>query len=99
MLSETHSTEFIAYWLMQWIRAGAPKPKVTVSDYSRALISGLCLAFNNCTIKSYTETCFAIIANIHQPINKPQTLIRIDVAHLTHDLSLEVFRDSTAKMY
>lgn len=48
MLSETHSTEFIAYWLMQWIRASAPKPKVTVSDYSRALISGLCLAFNNC---------------------------------------------------
>lgn len=84
MLSETHNTEFITYWLMQWIRAGAPKPKVTVSDYSRALISGLCLAFNNCTIKSYIEICFAIVTNIHQPINKPQTLIRIDIAHLTH---------------
>lgn len=83
MLSETHNTEFITYWLMQWIRAGAPKPKVAVSDYSRALISGLCLAFNNCTIKSYIETCFSIAANIHQPINKPQTLIRIDIAHLT----------------
>lgn len=67
MLSETHNTEFITYWLMQWIRAGAPKPKVAVSDYSRALILGLCLAFNNCncTIKSYIETCFAIVTNIH----------------------------------
>lgn len=84
MLSEKHDTDFIEYWLKQWLRRGAAKPKEAVSDYSRALINAMCLAFNNRTTKSYLEICFAIIENASEVIERPSTIIRIDVAHLIH---------------
>lgn len=85
MLSEKHETELIEFWLKKWIRLGAPKPKEAVCDYSRALISALCLAFNNVTVKSYVNNCFARLSGLHhQAVAYPATLIRIDVSHLIH---------------
>lgn len=85
MLSETHVTEFIEYFLKQWLRRGAPKPRETVCDYSRALLSGLCLAFNNETIKSYVDSLFLKLLE-GLPMGD-KTRIRVDVAHLVHLVS------------
>ncbi|XP_071580612.1 uncharacterized protein [Temnothorax nylanderi] len=86
MLSERQTTEFIEYWLRTWIRNGAHKPKEAVSDYSRALLSAMSLAFNNQTIKSYVADQFAIVSGTNQ-ISKFSTYIRVDVAHLIHAVS------------
>lgn len=85
MLSEQHDSEFIEFWLKRWIKAGAPKPKVAVCDYSRALLSALSLAFNNQTVKAYISYCFShILKPTFQISEKPATSIRVDVAHLIH---------------
>ena len=84
MLSEKHDTEWIQYWLQQWIRSGAPKPKQAVCDYSRALISAVCMAINNITIKSYINKSFASVQGDPRSIESLVTFIRIDVAHLVH---------------
>ena len=87
MLSEKHDTKFITYWLRQWLRKGAPKPTEAVCDYSRALLSALCLAFNDVTIKSYLDICFTFLIRgntAHGLEAEIYTRIRVDVAHLTH---------------
>lgn len=86
MISERHTTEFIEFWLRTWIRNGALKPKEAVSDYSRALLSAMSLAFNNQTIKSYVADQFAAVSTKNQ-ISKLNTYIRVDVAHLIHAVS------------
>jgi len=60
---------------------GAPKPKQVVCDFSRALLCGISLAFNNQTIKSYVNDSFNAIL---RPVvrKRPDTVIRVDVAHL-----------------
>lgn len=82
MLSEKHTTEFIELWLRQWQRSGAPKPKQVVCDFSRALLCGVSLAFNNQTVKSYIDDLFNIISRSLGFIKKPDTIIRVDIAHL-----------------
>lgn len=81
MLSEKHTTEFIELWLRQWQRSGAPKPKQVVCDFSRALLCGVSLAFNNQTIKSY-DNVFNTISRPLGVIKRPDTIIRVDVAYL-----------------
>lgn len=66
MISERHTTEFIEFWLRTWIRNGALKPKEAVSDYSRALLSAMSLAFNSQTIKSYVADQFAAVSTKNQ---------------------------------
>lgn len=85
MLSEKHEAEFIEYWIRTWLRSGAMKPAKAVSDYSRALLLAMCLAFNNITLKSYIQRCFAHIKK-SLPV-KISTHIRVDVAHLIHLVS------------
>jgi len=82
MLSEKHTTEFIELWLRQWLRMGAPKPKQIICDYSRALLCGISLAFNNQTIKSYVDDSFNAILRPLDARKRADTIIRIDVAHL-----------------
>ena len=92
MLSEKHDTELIEYWLKQWMRKGALKPKEAICDYSRALPAALYMVFNNNhTIKSYIDICFHLSAKINSATERQareiHTLIRVDVAHLIHLVS------------
>ena len=86
MVSEAHDTATIGYWLSRWtnLMGLVVPPKEAVCDYSRALINALCLAFNGRRIKSYLDICFAMIENPRVVIERPATIIRIDVAHLIH---------------
>jgi len=45
MLSERHDNNSIYYWLIEWIRDGAPCPKQVVTDMSLALMVAVVRAF------------------------------------------------------
>lgn len=84
MLSERHDNNSIYHWLAEWIRDGAPKPKVIVSDQSLALLYAIVRAFTQYgTLQDYLKACFYIICK-NEPVNSfiPSCFIRCDVAHI-----------------
>ena len=60
--------------------SGAPKPKITVADYSRAFQGALSLVFKNKSIKDYVACCFSAIRSGDIYLLAP-TFIRVDVSH------------------
>lgn len=81
MLSSVQDTVTIQVFLLRWLQAGAPVPKVTVCDYGRAILNALCLTFNHCSLADYVEMCVQHL--FHQKNTRPaNTFIRLDVAHL-----------------
>lgn len=87
MMSEKHDTNTITYWLREWLRsgAGASIPKEVVTDFSLALLNGVCLAFDEKSLQSYVSTCYAKLGD--QEINTPLCFVRVDVAHLMNLVS------------
>lgn len=86
MLSESNDSELIAFWLKRWIRWGARPPVRIISDYSRALQLGVCLALTHKTIEEYTDAWFLWAkdgkdsrANESWPTS---TILGVDMAHL-----------------
>lgn len=60
MLSEKHNINAIAYWLKEWMRAGAPCPQEPVSDFSWPFLA-LCwrLLLHTLTSKATRLWCLA----------------------------------------
>lgn len=56
-----------------------------VSDGSKALLNAMSLAFNYKPLKEYINYCFEIITTNSD--KQPNTLIRLDTAHLIHSVS------------
>lgn len=86
MLSEKHNTEFIEYWLKNWLRMGASPPNEAHCDWSRALLTALCGAFNQQTIKNYVDSLFLSATKGNRKCDqwRPSTFLRIGVAHIMH---------------
>lgn len=62
MLSESHNSNAIHYWLTEWIRLGGTVPDEFVSDMSPALLNAAIRAFAGLdNMKGYNETCFGIL--------------------------------------
>jgi len=81
MLSERHNTNAIHYWLMKWIRSGAPRSREVVCDFSRALLTAAIRSFTNySTLEEYADAC--------KEGNLPACYIRIDVAFYKKILKL-----------
>lgn len=80
MLSESHDTSTIEYWLNKWIKDVKKVPQESITDFSLALIGASCRAFNECSIKSYISRAISILKG--NPVEKPRCYLRIDVAHL-----------------
>jgi len=58
MLSESHHTNAIQYWLMEWIRSGAPCPREVVCDANRALLTAAVRCFTGyLTVEEYSDAC------------------------------------------
>lgn len=75
MVSESHNTNSIHFWLAEWIRSGVPVPKEVICDWSRALLIAIIRAFTGyLTIEDYADA----FRNIN---NLPKCYVRIDVAH------------------
>lgn len=78
-MSERHNTNSIHYWLMEWIRSGAPRSREVVCDFSRALLTAAIRSFTNySTLDEY--------ADAFKEGNLPACYIRIDVAHFIKNI-------------
>lgn len=74
MVSESHNTNTIHFWLAEWIRSGAPVPKEVVCDSSKALLIAIIRTFTGyLNIEDYADGC--------KNFNLPKCYVRIDVAH------------------
>lgn len=74
MLSESHNTNAIQFWLLEWIRLGALRPQEVVCDFSRALLTAAIRCFTGyLTLEDYSDAC--------KNSQLPRCYIRIDVAH------------------
>lgn len=74
MLSESHNTNSIQFWLAEWIRSDAPYLKEIICDFSRALLTAAIRCFTgHLTITSYSDAC--------KNEKMPACYLRIDVAH------------------
>jgi len=83
MLSETHNTNAIAYWLLEWRRNGALPPKEIVTYFSMALINAVCVTFAGCSEGSsmYIQRCMNFL-NKSESYKLPSCFIRVDIAHV-----------------
>lgn len=86
MLSEKHNTEFIEYWLKNWLRMGASPPNEAHCYCSRSLLIALCGAFNQQIIKNYVDSSFLSATQRNRKCDqwRLSTFLRIDVAHIMH---------------
>lgn len=74
MLTESHNTNSIQFWLIEWIRSGAPRPREVVCDFSKPLLIATVRSFSGyLTIENYADAC--------KDIHVPDCYVRIDVAH------------------
>lgn len=84
MLSEMHDNLSISVWLKRWLRCGVPPPKITVSDQSIALMSGLVQAFTQYTsLEKYLNVCYTLFEG-NKDVEIPSCFIRNDVNHFIH---------------
>jgi len=83
MLTESHNTNSISFWLLEWRRRGALLPKGVITDFSMTLINAVCITFAGCAEGSskYIERCMNVL-NKSPGYKLPSCFIRVDVAHL-----------------
>lgn len=86
MLSEIHDTNFISYWLSEWIRKGAAIPNEYVSDMSLALLGAAVIAFTKqSTLSLYIDYLYQMHLTGCPP--DPGCFIRIDIAHFIKNVA------------
>lgn len=87
MLSERHDTNSICHWLQEWVKYGAPCPKIVVMDQSLALMSASVKSFTQySSLNMYLDVCSSwIIGDNKYPL--PITMIRNDFNHIMKLLS------------
>lgn len=64
MLSESHNTNTIFFWLLEWRRNGVLLPKEVVADFSMALINAVCMSFSGCA-----EGCAGCVFHLHSKVH------------------------------
>lgn len=81
MISSKHDAAIITYFLLEIVRAGAPLPKMIVSDFGRAILIAVARAFSNCgDLHSYLRICYDIVV-LGKTDKVPACYIRLDVSH------------------
>ncbi|CAI6376027.1 unnamed protein product [Macrosiphum euphorbiae] len=87
MLSERHDTNSISHWLQEWVKDGAPCPKIVVMDQPLALMSASVKSFTQySSLNMYLDVCSSwIIGDNKYPL--PTTMIRNDFNHIMKLLS------------
>lgn len=96
VISERNDTNFLKFWLTDWLRSGARIPRRITLDRGRALLNAVSLAFNQMCYADYNDYCLLIIKN-KRPRDKLKTQIKITtLKHRTFNSlcgSMEMFRE------
>ena len=104
MVSAKQDAQAITDFLAQ-IRKRVPAPRMTVSDFSMAILIAIARVFANCVdFQDYLKRCYQIIMSIGNPV-LPSCFIRMDVSHFVKMIcnwpcvknSLEKVREFTVK--
>lgn len=83
MLSQSHGTNFIRYWLQEWLLHNK-KPDEVITDASEALMSACVQAFAKyANINAYISACVEAVVNGKQT---PICFLRIDRSHFVRSL-------------
>lgn len=85
MLTEVHNTNFITFWIREFVRLGGCIPdKFCVGFSLAALNAGVCAftAFSN--LNDYVDALYVLYFDISKPI--PRCHIRIDISHLLRNV-------------
>lgn len=62
MISAKQDASIISYFLSEILRAGAPAPRIIVTDFSKAILIAIARAFANCAdLSNYMQVCYDII--------------------------------------
>ena len=89
MLSERHDTNSITFWLSEWIRSGAARPKLIVADMSLALLAAAVRSFTRFqSLSDYLLECGKVLCNGLQSVVVPECQIRCDVAHVMKNITM-----------
>lgn len=85
MLSERQDTNYISFWLSEWLRLGGGVPKEFTSDMSLALLNAAAISFaNHPSLNSYMDTLFNMYMSETFDHPLPKCFLRIDIAHLVN---------------
>lgn len=80
MLSESHDTNAIAYWLESWKKYGACSTKIIVCDHSLALLGAISWTFAEMKLKMYLQLSWGFLTECNS--NTPAVLLKIDYNHM-----------------
>lgn len=89
MISETHNTSHIVYWLFEFVRLFQDIPNTFISDMSIVLLSSAAIAFAGFgSVWDYIDWLFAIITSQNiTSARLPKCQIRIDLNHLVKNIA------------
>lgn len=87
VLSEANHSNFLCFWLKEWLRFGGRIPSEFCSDMSVALLNaGVCAFTQYSSLSEYTNALFAL--NLDDSVSTaPSCFIRIDIAHLIKNVA------------
>lgn len=73
MLTKSHNTNSIQFWLIKWLRSGASRLREVICNFSNVLLTAITCSFSGYLIvKNYANAYKNIQSNCY---------VRIDVAH------------------
>lgn len=81
MLSAAQDAVTITAWLLKILSNGIPVPRMTVCDFSQALLISISIAFaHKRDLRDYMQACYDLVTQKSQIV--PATFIRLDVSHV-----------------
>lgn len=87
MLSEANHSNYLCFWLKEWLRLGGTIPNEFCADMSVALLNaGVCAFTQYSCLTEYIKELFALNFG-GSVLSIPECFVRIDIAHLLENIA------------
>lgn len=87
MLSEANHSNFLCFWLKEWLRLGGTVPNEFCADMSIALLNaGVCSFTQYSSLTEYINVLFSLHFD-GSILQIPDCFVRIDIAHLLKNVA------------
>lgn len=97
LLSEVHDTNFISFWLGEFLKQTKDIPKQFISDMSLVLLNAATRIFAYATLPDYIDKLFKMNVDKDYEL-KPDCFVRIDRNHLVKNVAkCEALKNCAAK--